>query len=132
MYNAVYYIQDFFARPKIAKQANMVPENDAAKLNSYCNRCMFLRARNGNTYWYCFLKDIKYLANARNVLANNGIRAKLHFSRYDNYMSGRQPALRVRASRVAQNSFVKYMDMVKDAEMRKAQFIGNAANENVK
>lgn len=129
MYTFVYYIKDFFARPKISRQVNLYPERDAGELYSMCNEMKFLRATNGKTYWYCFIKDIKNLKPVRDILARNGIRGRLHFSQYYYDM---HPCIRANAASVANNSFVKYMDMYATAMANREQNIFNITNQNTK
>lgn len=113
MYKFAYYIKDFFARPKIASQANVYDlHQDVTKLCSLCYEFSYLNARDGNSYWYCFLRDIENLNDARAILAKNGIRGRLHFSRF---RYGRPPALRVRTDKIRNNSFVKHIDMYQDS-----------------
>ncbi len=122
MYKLIYYIKDFFSQPKISHQTNLYPEQDARELYSMCGDFIVLRARNGHTYWYCFLKDKKYLNRVRDILARNGVRGRLHFSHYYQMC----PVIRVPQREAQQNSFIKYIDMYATAmENHKQKAAGN-------
>ena len=109
----VEYVKNLF--PGAAPvQISTNPELDAAALLRISSKHLYLKARNGNHYWYCFVDDDN-LPMARYLLKSNGVNVSKHFSQYNRpfYSTSAQPVLRVRVSTLNKNPKAKnFVDLV--------------------
>lgn len=82
------YVQNLVPAYKDTKfniQQSTTPEMDAQALFRLLNGHTFCEyARNGKQYLYCFVFDAKDLKTAEYILRSNGIKPRLHLSRYYN------------------------------------------------
>ncbi len=93
----VEYVKNLF--PGVAPvQKSSNPQLDAAAVASISNEKLYIRARNGKHYWYCFVVD-EDIPVAQYLLKANGISAKKHNSRYrSSFFTPKMPVLRVLVS----------------------------------
>lgn len=76
------------------------PQLDVKVMSYLAMNKLYLVARDGHLYWYCFVNN-KDLPVAKYILRSNGVNANLHYSRYY-YV--KEPALRIRASKLKRNT----------------------------
>ncbi len=108
----VEYVKNLF--PGAAPvQISTNPELDAAALLRISSNNLYLKARNGKHYWYCFVYDGN-IPLARYLLKINGVNASVHNSRYNrSFYCKSQPVLRVLVSSLNKNPRAKdFVDSV--------------------
>ncbi len=73
-------IKDYFAPAYSSKFAN--PVEDAKLLSALCRDSLYLRARNGKSYYYYFPHDEGHIDIAKHLFLRNGVNINNHESRY--------------------------------------------------
>lgn len=104
----VNYVKNLF--PGVAPVASSDnPQLDAMVVYSLTSLRLYIVARNGHRYWYCFVNQAD-IPVARYILRSNGVRVETHNSYYS---FGREPVLRVRTAYLTQNpNAKKFVDSV--------------------
>ena len=96
----VNYVKNLF--PGVAQVAvSDNPQLDVKVMSYLAMNKLYLVARNGHLYWYCFVNN-QYLPVAKYILRSNGVNANLYYSRY--YYGEKKPVLRIRMSKLKRNS----------------------------
>lgn len=104
IYNTIHYVKDIFA-PNPVLPCPM-RNADAALLANMALRTMNLRARNGNKYWYYFLRDTAHRDVVRFLMRRNGLRPEYHISRYEGRMFP-APVFRVLCTQISENAILQ-------------------------
>lgn len=95
-------VKDYFSSSRCAKFAN--PVEDAKVLSAIAKESIYLKASNGVQYYYYFPQDKKNIYIAKYLMVRNGVKVKVHNSKYY-YV--KHKALRIPRSKLERNSRIK-------------------------
>ena len=111
IYSCVEHIKDFFNRTS-TRSLSLTSTSDAALVSSLCSNVEFLRAKNGLSYFYCFMGHAENVDVCEYLLRRNGFLPRRHISRY---MGGNGLVLRIPKTsyvgNAAKNDFLKNVRM---------------------
>lgn len=116
LYNIAYNIRDFFSPNPVLPCNTQI--SDALLLAHMVEETCYLRASNGQTYWYYFMSDEKNRDVVRFLLYRNGLKPEFHNSRY-RYSTHTRPAFRCVKSDIFANSTARnFVRMVKESPVK--------------